>query len=284
MVEEVEKIRKEMKNEMEDLLDKSQTDLLSKIAVMLSGRDPERGKRVVINSNAQDGAPGTNEQAFQANPSSKLVGHEGLDEIEKLKVEIPKQFEDLYKQLEDKVKNADVFPRMDTRELSLVPDLELPPKFKMPEFEKFDGTSSSSAHITMFCRKMTGHVDNEELLINCFQDSLKGSAAKWYNKLSRSQIRSWRDLAKAFTEHFRQYAQSWRDVAMQVQPPLLERELTPTFVGTLKAPFLQYLVGNATKSFEDLVILGNGTASPEQTATGKGNANPLIHVHLGKMQ
>ncbi|KAL4296937.1 hypothetical protein GQ457_12G016340 [Hibiscus cannabinus] len=88
MVEEVEKIRKEMKKEMEDLLDKSQTELLPKIAVMLSGRDPERGKRVVINSdaminesgNAQDGTPGTNEQAFQASPSSKLVGHEGPNE------------------------------------------------------------------------------------------------------------------------------------------------------------------------------------------------------------
>ncbi|KAL4281785.1 hypothetical protein GQ457_03G008940 [Hibiscus cannabinus] len=140
MVEEVEKIRKEMKKEMEDLLAKSQTGLLSKITVMLSERDPERGKRVIINSDAQDGTPDTNEQAFQASPSNKLVGHEGpnesivldLDEIEKLKDEIPKQFEDLYKQLEDKVKNADVSLGMDVRELSLVPDLELPPKFKMP--------------------------------------------------------------------------------------------------------------------------------------------------------
>ncbi|KAL4383615.1 hypothetical protein GQ457_15G016750 [Hibiscus cannabinus] len=255
MVEEVEKIRKEMKKEMEDLLGKSQTDLLSRIAVMLSGRDPERGKRVVINSDAMiNGTPGTNEQAFQANPSSTLLGHEGLDEIENLKVEIPKQFADLYKQLEDKVKNADVSPGMDVRELSLVPDLELPPNFKMLEFEKFDGKSLPSAHLTMFCRKMMGHVDNEELLIHCFQDSLKGSAAKWYNKLNRSQIQSWRDLAKAFTDYFRKYAQRWRDVAMQVQPPLLEREVTPAFVRTLKAPFLKYLVGNATKSFEDLVI------------------------------
>ncbi|KAL4291961.1 hypothetical protein GQ457_14G012160 [Hibiscus cannabinus] len=95
-VEEVEKIRKEIKKEIEDLLDKLQIDLLSKIAVMLSGRDPERGKRVVINSDAMiNGIPGTNEQAFQANPSSTLVGHGGLNEIEKLKVEIPKQFEDL---------------------------------------------------------------------------------------------------------------------------------------------------------------------------------------------
>ncbi|KAL4302206.1 hypothetical protein GQ457_10G004520 [Hibiscus cannabinus] len=296
MAEEVEKIRKEMKKEIEDLLDKSQTDLLAKIEVMLSGRDPERGKGVVIKSdaminelgNAQDGMQSANEPAYQASPSSKLVVHEGpnectvpdLNEIEKLKVEIPKQFEDLYKQLEDKVKNVDPFPRMDARELSLVPDLELPPKFKMPDFEKYNGTSCPEAHITMFVRRMTGYINNDPLLIHCFQDSLTGSAAKWYNQLSRAKINSWNDLAQAFVkqynhvtditpdrvtlqnmekksnESFRQYAQRWRDVAAQVQPPLLEKETTMLFVGTLKKPFLSHMIGSATKDFSDIVMTG----------------------------
>ena len=29
---------------------------------------------------------------------------------------------------------------VDPRELSLVPDVVIPPKFKMPKFEKYDGT------------------------------------------------------------------------------------------------------------------------------------------------
>ncbi|KAK8978775.1 hypothetical protein V6N11_029143 [Hibiscus sabdariffa] len=57
-------------------------------------------------------------------------------------------------------------------------------------------------------------------------------------------------------ESFRQYVQRWRDVAAQVQPPLLEKEIAPTFVRTLKEPFLNYMLGNATKNFEDLVISG----------------------------
>ncbi|KAK9002761.1 hypothetical protein V6N11_060342 [Hibiscus sabdariffa] len=263
---------------------------------MLSGRDTERGKRVVINpdvminesGSTQDGTPCTNEQSFQASPSSKLVAQEGLNEcivpdlnqVEKLKVEIPKQFEDQYKQLEDKVKNVDAFPRMDARELSLVPDLELPPKFKMPDFEKYNGTSCPEAHITMFVRRMTGHINNDPLLIHCFQDSLTGSAAKWYNQLSRTKINSWNDLAQAFVrqynhvtditpdrvtlqnmekksnESFRQYAQRWRDVAAQVQPPLLEKETAMLFVGTLKKPFLSHMIGSATKDFSDIVMTG----------------------------
>ncbi len=127
---------------------------------------------------------------------------------------------------------------IDVKELSLVPDLVLPHKFKMPEFEKYNGTSCPAAHITMFCRRMTGYVNNDQLLIHCFQDSLTGAASKWYNQLSRATIGSWRDLAQAFmkqyshvtdmtpdritlqnlekkpSESFRQYAQRWREVAV----------------------------------------------------------------------
>ncbi|KAL4313342.1 hypothetical protein GQ457_01G017460 [Hibiscus cannabinus] len=107
----------------------------------------------------------------------------------------------------------------------------------MSEFEKFDGTSSPSVHITMFYRRMIVRVDNDELLIYCFQDSLKGSASRWYNQLTWHKIRSWKDLDKAFTdqykhiteiepkrlilqnmemrtdESFMRYVQRWRDVA-----------------------------------------------------------------------
>ncbi|XP_016667396.1 uncharacterized protein [Gossypium hirsutum] len=88
------------------------------------------------------------------------------------------------------------------KELSLVPDLVLPPKFKMPEFERYNGTSCPEAHITMFCRRMTGYVNNDQFLIHCFQDSLTGAAAKWYNQLSRAQVKSWNDLVQAFMKQY----------------------------------------------------------------------------------
>ncbi|XP_039009964.1 uncharacterized protein LOC120138584 [Hibiscus syriacus] len=121
---------------------------------------------------------------------------------------------------------------MDAIELSMVPDLILPPKFKVPNFKKYDGTTCLFAHLTIFCRRMTGYTENEKLLIHCFQDNLTGLAAKW------------------------QYAQRWHDVASQVQPPLLEKEDTFISVNTLKALYLGHLLGNATKNFADLVISG----------------------------
>ncbi|XP_052881224.1 uncharacterized protein LOC128289417 [Gossypium arboreum] len=142
----------------------------------------------------------------------------------------------------------------------------------MPEFEKYNGTSCPEAHISMFCRRMTGYVNNDQLLIHFFQDSLVGAVSKWYNQLSRSKIKSWKDLAQAFdmtpdritlqnmekksNESFRQYAQRWREVAIQVQPPLLEKETTMLFINTLKAHFITHMLGSATKSFSDIVMTG----------------------------
>ena len=39
---------------------------------------------------------------------------------------------------------------------------------------------------------------NEDLLIHAFYDSLTRAAAQWYTKLRKDQIRTWRDLARAF--------------------------------------------------------------------------------------
>ena len=54
----------------------------------------------------------------------------------------------------------------------------------------------------MYYRKMSAYMNNDKLLIYCFQDSLIGVVAQWYLKLDRIHIRSWKDLASAFlTQH-----------------------------------------------------------------------------------
>ena len=95
----------------------------------------------------------------------------------------------------------DDFGRVNPRELSLVPDLVISPKFKMPKFEKF-GTKCLENHLATYCNKMVGQAHNEDLLILVFYDSLTEAAARWYMKLKKDQIRTWRDLAKAFLERY----------------------------------------------------------------------------------
>ncbi|XP_016675150.1 uncharacterized protein [Gossypium hirsutum] len=191
-----------------------------------------------------------------------------MAEEERVRTRLSKELEDQCKWLEEKfrvMESADYHSGIDAKDLSLVPDLVLPPKFKTPDFEKYNGTSCPEAHITMFCRRMAG---------------LLGSAAKWYNQLNHAQIHSWKDLAQAFMKQydhvtditpdritlqnmekkqnksFRQYAQRWREVATQVQPPLLEKETTMLFINTLRTPFINHILGGATKSFSDIVMSG----------------------------
>ena len=52
------------------------------------------------------------------------------------------------------VEGSDVYGMVDAYKISLVPDLVLPPKFKAPTFDKYDGTKCPSAHLYMYCRKM----------------------------------------------------------------------------------------------------------------------------------
>ena len=83
------------------------------------------------------------------------------------------------------MEGSDVYGMVDAYKMSLVPDLVLPPKFKVPTFDKYDGIKCPSAHLYMYCRTMTGHTSNDKLLIHCLQDSLNGSTTRWYNFLSR---------------------------------------------------------------------------------------------------
>ncbi|KAL4362535.1 hypothetical protein GQ457_04G019340 [Hibiscus cannabinus] len=164
-------------------------------------------------------------------------------EMKKLKEEQSKDFgaiDDKFKYLEESIKAMEstvAFIGTDAMKLSLVPDLILPPNFEVPKFEKFDDTSYPNTHLTMFCFKMTGYENDDKLFIHCFQNRLTGSAMQWYNQLRRTQVSTWRELARAFKEHykhvldmvldrltlqnigkkdkesFREYVQRWRDIA-----------------------------------------------------------------------
>jgi len=127
----------------------------------------------------------------------------------------------------------------DMVELCLVPDVVIPPKFKVADFDKYKGTTCPKNHLKMYCRKMGAYAKDGKLLIHFFQESLAGAAITWYTNLepSRVHFHSWKDLMAAFirqyqynfdmapdrmqlqnlskrdNESFKEYAQRWRDLA-----------------------------------------------------------------------
>uniref|UniRef100_A0A2N9EQ76 Integrase catalytic domain-containing protein n=1 Tax=Fagus sylvatica TaxID=28930 RepID=A0A2N9EQ76_FAGSY len=127
--------------------------------------------------------------------------------------------------------------------MSWFPNMTVPPKFKAPEFEKYNGRGDPMIHLQMYCRKMAPYADNEPLLIQTFQDTLTGNAAEWMEKKSN--------------ETFREYAQRWREKAARARPPLDEREMIKIFVDTLKNPYFDRMMGLQMQFFVDLIPVGD---------------------------
>jgi len=165
-------------------------------------------------------------------------------------------------------------------DLCLVPDIQIPHKFKVPDFEKYKRKSCLEEHLTMYVRRMFAYAKDDQVLIFYFQESLASPASKWYMNLDKTRIRTFRDLCEAFVqqyqynvdmapdrsdlqamtqgnkETFKEYAQRWRDTAAQVSPRIEEKEMTKLFLKTLSQFYYEKMVGSAPKNFAEMVGMG----------------------------
>ena len=166
----------------------------------------------------------------------------------------------------------------DMAELCLVPNVVIPPKFKVSDFDKYKGTTCPKNHLKMYCRKMGAYTKDEKLLMHFFQESLTGAAVTWYTNLEPSRVHSSKDLMVAFIrlyqynsdmgpdrmelqnmckkehETFKEYAKRWRDLAAQVAPPMMEKEMIIIIVDTLSVFYYEKMVSYTPSSFADLVF------------------------------
>ena len=78
--------------------------------------------------------------------------------------------------------------------------MEVPHKFKAPNFEKYNGTDDPMIHLQMYCRKMTRYVGNELLLIQTFQDTLTSQVTVWFSRLKK--MTRWKELANIFLAQY----------------------------------------------------------------------------------
>lgn len=79
---------------------------------------------------------------------------------------------------------------MDAKDLCLVRNVMLPQKFKVLDLPKYKGLSYPRSHVMMYYRKMASYIDNDDLLVHCFQYILSGASLDWYISLERTKIRS----------------------------------------------------------------------------------------------
>ncbi|KAK2448950.1 hypothetical protein QL285_008189 [Trifolium repens] len=215
--------------------------------------------------------PHENELVYQAEPTESIGAYGRMDDFQD-------QFDEMQREIKA-LRGKDLFGK-NAHDLCLVPNVKIPTKFKVPDFEKYKRNSCPQSHLVMYARKMSTQTDNHQLLIHYFQDSLTGAALKWYMSLDSTNIRTFNDLGEAFIrqyrynldmapdrdqlramaqkdkETFKEYAQRWREIAAQINPTLEEKEMTKIFLKTLGSFYYERMIASAPNDFTEMVNMG----------------------------
>ena len=96
----------------------------------------------------------------------------------------------------------DLVHRTDSPFTALINGHPLPPKFKMPSLDSYDGTRDTFDHIATF--KTTMHLQGvpDEIMCRAFPTTLKGLARVWFSKIPPNLVSSFEELSKLFVNNF----------------------------------------------------------------------------------
>jgi hypothetical protein len=72
--------------------------------------------------------------------------------------------------------------------------IPLPPKYRLPEFTKFNGSEGSSSikHVSRYLAQLGKISVSDPLQVRFFSQSLTGLAFRWYTSLGLDSIRTWK--------------------------------------------------------------------------------------------
>ena len=78
----------------------------------------------------------------------------------------------------------------------------LPPKFKIPSLDSYDGTHDPFDHIATF--KTTMHLQGipDEIMCRAFPTTLKGPAQVWFSKIPPNSVSSFKESSQLFVNNF----------------------------------------------------------------------------------
>ena len=96
----------------------------------------------------------------------------------------------------------DLVHRTDSPFTTSINGCPLPPKFKMPSLDSYDGTPDPFDHIATF--KTTMHLQGvpDEIMCRAFLTTLKGLARVWFSKIPPNTVSSFEELSKLFVNNF----------------------------------------------------------------------------------
>ncbi|XP_077228338.1 uncharacterized protein LOC143861282 [Tasmannia lanceolata] len=84
----------------------------------------------------------------------------------------------------------------------IYPRVTLPPRFKVPDMDKYDGTGCPRSHLMPVLPLLQQHDLSPEQVALLFPRSLVGTAKKWFLSLKSEEIRTLENVANRFVEQF----------------------------------------------------------------------------------
>ena len=96
----------------------------------------------------------------------------------------------------------DLFHRTNSPFTAFVTSFPLPPKFRMPQVETYDGSKDLLNHLESFKALMHLQGVADEIICRAFPTTLKGSARIWFSRLTPNSINIFKELSAQFASHF----------------------------------------------------------------------------------
>ena len=96
----------------------------------------------------------------------------------------------------------DLVHQTDSPFTASVNSFPLPPKFRMPQVENYDGNKDLLDHLESF--KTLIHLQGvpNEIMCRAFSTMLKGPIRIWFSRLTPNSISTFKELSSQFASHF----------------------------------------------------------------------------------
>jgi len=92
--------------------------------------------------------------------------------------------------------------RIDSPFTTEVLNRPLPPKFRLPQLESYNGFRDPLDHIESFKTLMLLQMTPDEVMCKAFPTTLKGVTRVWFSKIPTRTILDFEQLSKDFVQHF----------------------------------------------------------------------------------
>ena len=96
----------------------------------------------------------------------------------------------------------DLVHRTDLPFTMSVNSFPFPPKFRMPQVEKYDGNKDPLDHLESFKTLMHLQEISDEIICRAFPTTLKGPVRVWFSRPTPNFISSFKELSAQFALHF----------------------------------------------------------------------------------